>query len=178
MEIQLARTTFRFIAVWLGKRKSQHSCRPQTKYDGKICFYRRLSVNRGGGGGSIPRSLVPYSFLGGTPGLWFLILSGGTQTRTGGIPQQYHTWRGQTSAAGGVFLAFTQEDSCSRYFIKGDERDIMWIYFSTCEINHSDLLHRLLSTKQKTELQKCSCKRWEGRKPRMSLSKFKYLKCF
>ena len=41
-------------------------CRPRTKYDGKLCFYRCPSVNKG----------VP-------PGLWSLVLSGDPPARIG-----------------------------------------------------------------------------------------------
>ena len=37
----------------------EHFCRPRTKYDGRLCFYRCLSVNGGGeGGGGVALPLV------------------------------------------------------------------------------------------------------------------------
>ena len=57
--------------VWSIHSPNRHKpkfnfCRPRTKYDGKLCFYRCLSVNKG----------VP-------PGLWSLVLSGDPLARIG-----------------------------------------------------------------------------------------------
>ena len=68
--------------------------RPPTKHDGRLFFYRCLSVNRGGGtpvcGSRALPSLWSHVLLWGYPSRWSHVLSGwGTPVLAGGIPQDW-----------------------------------------------------------------------------------------
>ena len=100
-------------------------CRPHTKYDGRLCVHRCLSVNEDGGYPLVsdPWSLVSGPFLGGVPlvsGSWSFPREGipsqacgqGSTPRTGFIPLDM--WvpplAGTGYATGDTPLVVTQED--------------------------------------------------------------------